>query len=36
VINTGNGTRAIRSGDYLRVDGGAGTVEILLPALTEA
>ena len=29
VMNTGNGTRALRSGDRCRVDGAAGTVEIL-------
>ena len=29
VINTRTGTRAIRSGDTVRVDGSAGTVEIL-------
>jgi phosphohistidine swiveling domain-containing protein len=34
VINTGNGTGTIRSGDHLRVDGGAGTVDILRPALS--
>jgi len=28
VINTGNGTRVIRTGDHLRVDAAAGTVEI--------
>lgn len=36
VINTGSGTQTIRTGDYLRVDGGAGTVEIIRPALTQA
>jgi phosphohistidine swiveling domain-containing protein len=35
VINTGSGTQAIRTGDYLRVDGGTGTVEIIRPALTQ-
>jgi pyruvate,water dikinase len=29
VVNTRNGTRVIKSGDRLRVDGSAGTVEIL-------
>jgi pyruvate,water dikinase len=29
VVNTGHGSRAIRSGDRLRVDGTAGTVEIV-------
>ena len=29
VINTGSGTRVIRTGDRVRVDAGAGTVEIL-------
>jgi phosphohistidine swiveling domain-containing protein len=29
VMNTGNGTRALRTGDRCRVDGAAGTVEIL-------
>lgn len=29
VVNTRNGTSAIRTGDLVRVDGGAGTVEIL-------
>jgi pyruvate,water dikinase len=32
VMNTGDGTRVLRDGDRLRVDGGAGTVEILTPA----
>jgi pyruvate,water dikinase len=29
VVNTGDGTRRLRTGDRVRVDGGAGTVEIL-------
>lgn len=29
VINTGNGTRVIQTGDRVRVDAGAGTVEVL-------
>lgn len=29
VVNTGNGTRVIRDGDRVRVDGAAGTVDIL-------
>lgn len=29
VMNTGNGTRALRDGDVVRVDGRAGTVEVL-------
>ena len=29
VMNTGNGTRVLRTGDRCRVDGAAGTVEIL-------
>ncbi len=32
VINTGNGTRAIRTGDLLRVDGSTGSVEVLKSA----
>jgi phosphohistidine swiveling domain-containing protein len=31
VVNTGVGTKAIRTGDLVRVDGEAGTVEILEP-----
>jgi pyruvate,water dikinase len=31
VVNTRNGTRAIKTGDRVRVDGGHGTVEILDP-----
>ena len=29
VMNTGDGTRLLRDGDHLRVDGSAGTIEIL-------
>jgi rifampicin phosphotransferase len=29
VVNTRNGTKAIQTGDRVRVDGGAGTIEIL-------
>lgn len=29
VVNTGNGTRLLATGDRVRVDGGAGTVEVL-------
>ena len=29
VINTGNGTSVIRTGDWVRVDASAGIVEIL-------
>jgi pyruvate,water dikinase len=29
VMNTRDGTRVVRDGDRLRVDGGSGTVEIL-------
>jgi pyruvate,water dikinase len=32
VVNTGNGTRALSTGDRVRVDGGAGTVEVLARA----
>jgi len=32
VIGTGNGTAVLRTGDLLRVDGGAGTVTVLEPA----
>ena len=32
VINTRDGTRRLRSGDIVRVDGDAGTVEVLTPA----
>jgi hypothetical protein len=28
-VNTGSGTRAIRTGDRLRVDGSSGRVQIL-------
>lgn len=31
VVNTGDGTATIRTGDRVRVDGQAGTVEILVP-----
>ena len=33
VMNTRDGTRALRDGDRVRVDGGAGTVELLGPAV---
>jgi pyruvate,water dikinase len=33
VINTGNGTSALRTGDLLRVDGRAGVVTVLEPAV---
>jgi pyruvate,water dikinase len=33
VIGTGNGTAVLRTGDLVRVDGGAGTVTVLKPAL---
>jgi phosphohistidine swiveling domain-containing protein len=29
VVNTGNGTRALRNGDVVRVDGRAGTVDVI-------
>ena len=29
VVNTGNGTRVLRNGDLVRVDGSAGTVQLL-------
>jgi phosphohistidine swiveling domain-containing protein len=29
VVNTGNGTRVIRTGDHVRVDAAAGTVEVI-------
>jgi phosphoenolpyruvate synthase/pyruvate phosphate dikinase len=32
VVNTGNGTSALRSGDRVRVDGGSGVVEVLSPS----
>ncbi|HEY1974487.1 MAG TPA: PEP-utilizing enzyme [Pseudonocardia sp.] len=32
VVNTGDGSRVIQDGDMLRVDGTAGTVEIIAPA----
>jgi pyruvate,water dikinase len=32
VVNTRNGTRALQTGDRVRVDGGAGTVEVLTRA----
>jgi len=32
VIGTGNGTAVLRTGDLIRVDGGAGTVTVLEPA----
>jgi len=31
VMNTGVGTRTLRTGDRVRVDGSAGTVELLSP-----
>jgi pyruvate,water dikinase len=33
VINTGNGTKVLRTGDLLRVDGNSGTVTVLEPAV---
>jgi len=36
VMGTGNGTRILRSGDRVRVDGNAGTVEVLARAGTPA
>lgn len=33
VMGTGHGTRTLRTGDLCRVDGAAGTVEVLEPAL---
>lgn len=35
VMNTGTGTRALRTGDLVRVDGKAGTVEVLERAASE-
>jgi pyruvate,water dikinase len=35
VVNTGDGSRVLRTGDLIRVDGGAGSVEILKPAVDE-
>jgi pyruvate,water dikinase len=32
VINTGNGTETLRTGDVVRIDGTAGTVTVLTPA----
>ena len=32
VINTGDGTAALRTGDVVRVDGTAGTVTVLSPS----
>jgi pyruvate,water dikinase len=32
VMSTGDGTRQLRDGDLCRVDGDAGTVEVLEPA----
>jgi pyruvate,water dikinase len=32
VVNTRDGSRLLRTGDLLRVDGGTGTVEVLKPA----
>ena len=32
VINTGSGTAQLRTGDLVRVDGGAGVVTVLEPA----
>jgi pyruvate,water dikinase len=34
VMNTGCGTQVLRDGDWVRVDGKAGTVEVLVPATT--
>jgi hypothetical protein len=34
VINTGNGTAVLRTGDHLRVDGTAGVVTVLAPIQT--
>lgn len=34
VVNTGNGTRVLRDGDLVRVDGSAGTVELIKRAAT--
>lgn len=34
VVNTGNGSRVLRDGDVVRVDGSAGTVEIIERAAT--
>ena len=34
VVGTNRGSRSLRSGDYCRVDGGAGTVEVLRRAAT--
>ena len=35
VVNTGTGTRALRTGDRIRVDGGSGAVEVLERAAVE-
>ncbi|HTK66081.1 MAG TPA: PEP-utilizing enzyme [Pseudonocardia sp.] len=35
VVNTKNGSRQLRTGDLIRVDGGSGTVEILKPVSDE-
>jgi pyruvate,water dikinase len=32
VVNTGNGTRVLHDGDLVRVDGSAGTVQLIKPA----
>jgi phosphoenolpyruvate synthase/pyruvate phosphate dikinase len=32
VVNTRDGSRLLRTGDLIRVDGGAGTVQVLKPA----
>jgi pyruvate,water dikinase len=31
VVNTRDGSRLLRTGDLIRVDGGTGTVELLKP-----
>jgi len=33
VVNTRNGTRSLHTGDRVRVDGNAGTVEVMKPAI---
>jgi phosphohistidine swiveling domain-containing protein len=33
VVNTGNGSRVLRTGDYCRVDGGSGEVQVLTRTL---
>jgi pyruvate,water dikinase len=35
VVNTGDGSRVLRTGDLIRVDGGTGSVEILKPVVGE-